>query len=243
MLNQVRYQLLDCWRGSAIGLMILYHLCFDLNHFQILDLDFYHHPFWLDARIIIVSLFLLLVGISLELSARRGLNSRVFQLAYGKRLVWLLICALLVSLSSYWLSPSRWIFFGILHFIFVASLLGLMFVGRPKISLGLGILIIWIGVWWTSPQFDQPAWQWFGLMTYKPQTNDYVPFMPWFGVVLLGQSLGAHWFGGTIPVLFTRYYGNSAALSLSWAGRHSLLIYMLHQPLLFGILALITGQL
>ena len=177
------------------------------------------------------------------MAARRGLDSRAFWRGYVRRLLWLILCALLVSLSSYLLSPTRWIYFGILHFIVVASLLGLVFVGRPRVSLGLGIVIIVIGGWWSLPLFDQPALHWLGLMTHKPQTEDYVPLLPWFGVVLLGQFIGSRWFGSSAPSPFVRYYRARVAVALSWAGRHSLLIYMLHQPILFGILGLITNRL
>jgi len=245
----VRYQSLDSLRGCAIALMILFHFSFDLNHFQLLSLDFYHDPFWLVARALIVTLFLLLVGVSLELSARRGLASSAFRRAYGRRLVWLLLCAALVSISSYLMSPSRWIYFGILHFIIIASLLGLLFVGRPRISLWLGLTLILPGLFVSFPLFDHPALQWLGLMTHKPQTEDYVPLLPWFGVVLMGVSIGAYWFNDTMPVLLQRFEkgrrdGKQGRMLvvLGWAGRHSLLIYMLHQPILFGMLAIITGR-
>ena len=238
----MRYQLIDSLRGSAIVLMILYHFCFDLNHFQLLSLDFYHDPFWLGARLFIVTLFLLLVGISLDLSARRGLRNPVFLRAYSRRLAGLLICAVLVSISSYLMEPARWIFFGILHFIMIASLVGLLFVGRPRISLWLGLFLIMLGQFVSFPLFDHPALQWLGLVTHKPQTNDYVPMIPWLGVVLVGVSLGSRWFGDAAPALLRRHYQAQPVVLLSGVGRHSLLIYMLHQPILFGILAVITGR-
>lgn len=237
----MRYQALDMLRGGALVLMIVYHFCFDLNHFQLLSLDFYHDPFWLLARSVIVTLFLLLVGISLALSARRELGSKLFRLAFTRRLGWLLFCALLVSGVSYLQTPTRWIFFGILHFIVVASLLGLVFVARPRISLLLGLLLIAVGVFWSSPFFDQPALQWLGMMTHKPQTEDYVPLLPWFGVVLLGLAVAERWIREPAPVFLRRCYPGRLARLLSGAGRHSLLVYMLHQPLLFGMLALLTG--
>ena len=241
----MRYQSLDSLRGGAVALMVLYHFCFDLAYFQILSLDFYHDPFWLLARSFIVTLFLLLVGISLHLSARRGLTSSAFRQAYSRRIAWLLVCVVLVSLSSHLLSPSRWIYFGILHFIIIASLIGLLFVGRPRISLYMGLALIVVGLFVSFPLFDHPALQWLGLMTYKPQTDDYVPLLPWFGVVLLGLSIGSRWFGdvssvhergGQMDVVQNRLF-----VVLGWAGRHSLLIYMLHQPILFGMLVIITG--
>jgi len=236
-----RYQSVDSLRGCAIVLMVLYHLCFDLNLFHVIKLDFYHDPFWLGGRVFIVSLFLLLVGISLTLSVRRGLDSPAFRQAFGRRLAWLSICAMLISLTSYLMTPSRWIFFGILHFIAVASVLSLLFVRRPGFGLIVGILLIGLGIFSSFPLFDRPALQWLGLMTHKPYTDDYVPLVPWFGVVLLGQYIGFRWFGDAAPAVLVRHYDNRVVAALSWAGRYSLLIYMLHQPILFGILMLLVG--
>ena len=85
--------------------------------------------------------------------------------------------------------------------------------------------------------FDQAAWQWLGLMTYKPPTEDYVPLIPWFGVFLLGTVLGNRlWLRESAPSLTQWRSTQPLVQLLSLAGRHSLLVYMLHQPLLLGML-------
>jgi uncharacterized membrane protein len=79
--------------------------------------------------------------------------------------------------------------------------------------------------------FNQKALQWFGLMTHKPPTEDYVPLLPWFGVVLLGMTLGKYLHNkGSIYRPIQSIWGRR----LAGMGRHSLLIYMLHQPILLG---------
>jgi uncharacterized membrane protein len=128
------------------------------------------------------------------------------------------------------------VYFGVLHFIALASVLGLLFVRAGRFSLVAGILVIVLGVYYQSPWFDAAGRRWIGLMTHKPATEDYVPLLPWFGVVLLGISSAA-----ALQRLAHRLQPSRVAAAwrvLAAAGRHSLLIYLLHQPLLMGVLAL-----
>jgi uncharacterized membrane protein len=220
-----RYPLLDSWRGGAVLLMVAYHFCYDLVFFRLAHFDLLGNPLWRGARGFIVGLFLLAVGVSLRLAARDGIRwPRFF-----RRLAWLIGCAGVVSLASLWLFPQRYIFFGILHFITVASLLGVFFIRWDRLNLALGIGLLIAGNTLAHPLFDQPALQWFGLVTRAPASEDYVPLLPWFGVVLCGL-----WLGRRLP---TPAWGDFSRLRwLNWLGRHSLLVYMLHQPLLFALL-------
>lgn len=226
-----RYQLIDILRGVAIVLMVFYHFCYDLNYFQLTGFDFYRDAFWLNLRTLIVSLFLGLVGVSLVLAAEHGMNER----RYFKRLGLLLLFALAISINSYFMFPGRTIFFGILHFIAFASVVGLVFVPWPTLSLLLGIGIIALDYVFQHPLFNQAGLQWIGLMTHKPATEDYVPVIPWLGVVLIGIFIGHQLL--RVPALQafrTWQSNNQPARGLALAGRHSLLIYMLHQPILLG---------
>ncbi len=234
-----RYPLVDMLRGVAIVLMIAYHFSFDLNYYQVLHIDFNHTPFWLDARAFIVSLFLGLVGVSLHLATAHGLNIR----RYLRRLLLLLACAGLVSLASYQLFPRSFIYFGILHFIAVASVLGLPFTRLHWSNLLLGCAVIAAGLLYHATAFDSRLLGSLGFMTYKPLTEDYVPLAPWFGVVLIGIFIGRSVFARTPTPTWARWHsGHPLARLLAFGGRHSLLIYMLHQPLLLGALYLILGE-
>jgi len=229
-----RLVFIDALRGTAILLMVVYHFCFDLSHFRLADFDFYTDPFWLNFRTLILSMFLLLVGVSLVLAARRKLDTR----RYLQRLGLLLGSAALVSASTWWMFGERFVFFGVLHFIALASVLGLLFLRAGRFNLVLGIVLIAVGSSYQSAWFDTPGWRWIGLMTHKPATEDYVPLLPWFGVVLLGLFLGP-W----LHRLAQRWQAMQRFSPVQWlafAGRHSLLIYMLHQPLMIGALSLFT---
>jgi len=227
-----RIQLFDVLRGVAIGLMAAYHFCFDLNYYGFTHFNFNYDPFWLGFRASILSLFLGLVGISLILATAGGFTLR----RYLTRLGWLAACALTVSLSSRMLFPDSWIFFGVLHFILVASILGLAFLRLYRANLGLGGLLIVAGLMLQHPLFDRPGLQWFGLMTHKPITEDYVPLLPWFGVVLIGLFLGRYFLRSSWNKRLSAWHSSHAiARLLALAGRHSLLIYIAHQPVLMGL--------
>jgi uncharacterized membrane protein len=148
-------------------------------------------------------------------------------------------CAATVSAASYAMFPASGIFFGVLHFIALASLLGLPFARLGVANLALGAAWIAAGLLFSHVWFDQPWARWIGFMTHKPVTEDYVPLFPWFGVVLLGLFAGRNtktWPRALLPGLSGRI--------LKLAGRHSLAIYMLHQPVLLGLLyavKLLTG--
>ncbi len=216
----------DAWRGIACILMIVYHFCYDLNYLKIVSFDFYYHPFWLNLRTLIVSLFIGIMGISLQLALVYEFN----RTAFLKRLSLLLASAFFISLVSFILFQHRFIFFGILHFIAVASILGLLFKRWLWFNVVTGCSLLVIGINVQHPVFNQPILQWIGLMTHKPATEDYVPLLPWFGVVLLGMALGKILHNSGCIYGTNRLWGRR----LAWMGRHSLLIYMLHQPIILG---------
>jgi uncharacterized membrane protein len=226
----------DMARGFAVFLMVGFHLVFDLAYFGVVQQDFSNDPFWLGARTLIVTLFLGISGVSLHLGANGGVNRR----RVGRRLLLLSCAAGLVSLGTFAVFPESWVRFGVLHFLALAGVLGLAFVRlHCAVNLVLGVGVILIGIMFSHHVFDQPWLHWIGLMTHKPRTEDYVPLIPWFGVVLLGLSAG-------------RFVYPSHALSrmgstphplgvLALIGRHSLAIYLLHQPLLFGVIWVFAG--
>ena len=228
-----RWPLLDLVRGSAIVAMIVYHFCFDLAWNGWLVADFGEDWRWLGFRIPILGTFLFVAGASLAVAEARGQSDRHF----WKRIAIVAGAAALVTLGSYLLFPDSFIYFGVLHAIAVMSVLArwLLPAGRLLIGIGLAILILGIAV--RLPLFDLPALHWIGMMTFKPRTEDYVPLFPWFGVFVLGASTGAWLAAGGLP------QARSAPIPrplqwIGWLGRHSLAIYLVHQPLLLGTMML-----
>jgi len=224
---------IDAIRGAAICLMVVYHFLFDLNWFHVFRADFNNDPFWLGFRAWVVSMFLLLVGVSLVLAVRAGMSRHRF----WRRIAVIGICALLVSAASYVTFPKTFITFGILHCIVLTSILAWPLARHPWISLALGMAVIVAGLTVQLPMFDAPWLNWVGFTTHKPPTEDYVPLFPWMGVSLAGIALG-HWivaraFKPVDPL------SRTAPVWLTWLGRHSLIVYMAHQPIMVGLLRVI----
>jgi uncharacterized membrane protein len=230
-----RVPAIDALRGAAICLMIVYHFSFDLRYYHVIGADFEHDPFWLGFRALIVASFMALVGVSLVLADAAGTSRAKF----WQRIALIAACALAATIGSYLVFPRSFIYFGILHCIAVASVLAWPLARRPYVALGLGLAIVVAGLALSDPLFDQRPLSWLGFTTGKPRTEDYVPLAPWAGVVLIGiaagQALAATRFTVLAPL-------SAAPRWLRWLGRHSLGVYMVHQPLLLGALWVFFGR-
>jgi uncharacterized membrane protein len=223
---------IDAVRGFALCLMFVYHFAFDLRLYGVIAADFENDPFWLGFRALIVTMFMGLVGVSLVLADRAGASPRDF----WRRIAVIGACALAVSLASWIAFPRSYIYFGILHCIAVASMLAWPFVRRPWSALFVGCAVIVAGLVLSHPAFDARALSVVGFVAHKPVTGDYVPLAPWSGAVFVGIALGhllaKQSFGAVAPL-------SAAPASLRSLGRHSLLVYMVHQPILLAILWLV----
>lgn len=228
----------DVLRGLAVLAMVAYHFCFDLAYVGVANWNFYRDPFWLHARTAILSSFLLLAGVSLVLADRHESSRRAFWRHVGT----IAACALLVTIATLVVFPRSFIWFGVLHAIAVSLVLVRPLVRFPWLALAVGVGVIAAGNGITSPAFDTRALGWIGFATVKPVTEDYVPLFPWTGVVLVGIAAGHLLARGQFRAIapLARLPG-----AVALAGRHSLVIYMVHQPLLMGVawaIALATGR-
>jgi len=219
-----RDQALDLMRGIAIIMMIVFHLIYDLNEFGYTNIPLSN--FWLTSywRYLIVFLFLNAVGISLVIAYGKNFSLNKFI----KRLAILGLAALSVSLGTYFLFPDAWVYFGILHLIWTATLIAIIFVQFPKISLFVAALIFLLGY------LNLPDLSFFGflLSDYLPLSSvDFYPLFPWIAFVFTGIYLGHN------PIYKKIFFMRVPFLQL--VGQHSLIIYLLHQVILFSLVGAI----
>jgi uncharacterized membrane protein len=229
---------LDALRGLAIVWMTLYHFAFDLNQFGYLRQDFYGDSLWTIQRTLIVGLFLFCAGLGQAVAIHQNQIVRRF----WKRWVQVAVCALLVTAGSYWMYPASFIYFGVLHGIAVMLVIVRFTAAWGRWLWLAGVIVVAIkfvaaGAYipWADPALLNEKWlNWIGLISRKPITEDYVPLVPWLGVMWWGCAAG-QW-------LLARRYSRLESLqlpgvaALAWLGRWSLSWYMLHQPVMIGLL-------
>ena len=235
-----RFGRLDALRGAAIVWMVAFHFGFDLNHFGLLQPphNFHRDALWTTQRVCIVSLFVFCAGLSQAVALQAEQGGRRFPPAFWRRWAQVAGCAVLVSAGSAWMFPRTWIQFGVLHGIAVMLILCRLAAPLRARLWPLGLLCVVLPRVVKLPLFDHPLLSWIGLVTRVPFTEDYVPVLPWLGLMLWGLAAG-QW------LLLHRRAGLSAALPpalqpLAVLGRWSLSVYMLHQPVLIG--ALMAGR-
>jgi len=240
-----RLPFIDWLRGFSIFLMIIYHMCYDLDLFGYIDTAF-GHGYWKPFRYVIVIGFLSLVGVSLVLVHSKTFANGIRWQSMKKRSIQLLLACIAVTVSSYFIAPTKVTVFGILQLILVASWLALPFLNKPLTALVIGVIIFALGHTISHPFFDPIQWHWLGMYETKRKALDYAPIFPWLGMVLMGIPL-SYWFLknptgkklAATDLSQTRFLSairlNLFNQSLQWMGKHSLVIYLVHQPILFGV--------
>lgn len=244
MLPARRFDSVDALRGAAIVWMTVFHFSFDLNHFGYIRQDFYRDPFWTWQRTAIVTLFLFCAGLGQAIAVHQGQDWRRF----WKRWAQVAGCALLVTAGSFWMYPKSFIYFGVLHGIAAMLIIVRLTAGWGRwlwLAGAVALASKWIGAAVLAGQpelaaaFNGRALNWLGFVTAKPVTEDYVPLVPWLGVMWWGMAAG-QWLLARKPDALAAALPKAAA-PLSFLGRWSLSWYMLHQPVMIGIFMAIAA--
>ena len=235
-----RLDRIDLLRAAAMLWMTAYHFCFDLNFFRLIREDFYRDPFWTWQRTAIVSLFLFTAGLAQAVAVHQGQTWARF----WRRWLQVAGAALLVTAGSLLVFPNSFIYFGVLHGIAVMLIVVRLTAGWGAWLWLLGALAI--GAKLLAPALMQvfpvlevlntPWLNWLGLISRKPVTEDYVPLLPWLGVMWWGMAAGRwtarerpQWLRSGAPLRGVRRV-------LVLLGQWSLSYYLLHQPVLMALI-------
>lgn len=233
-----RFWEIDALRGIAIILMVLFHFSYDLVFFGVFQMDLWSGPIFYIGRSAAI-LFVFLVGVSLTLSHSRVKvsGSHVNFVKYLRRGFHIFLWGLVLTLGSWVFFPSEVIVFGVLHFIGVAVILSYPLLEYRLLNLVGGFTFLFLGKLLENLTVDFSWLVWLGLTPAGFQTLDYFPLLPWFGIIMLGIFTG--------NTLYPDYHRKYSLIDLSdhWSvsvlelmGRKSLLIYIVHQPVLVFIL-------
>ena len=232
----MRVVLLDIARGICVLAMVGYHFCWDLGYFGFIDLRLITQGFG--------SLIAQLIGLSFITIA--GISSRILSLSssfkqkFLKRFFKLVFISAVISTVTFMLNKNSFIFFGILHFLSVCSLISLILI---QFKNNFHLLLVFFGtaiIGMSGMTFDLPAMLcWLGLNKEIPTTNDFYPLIPWITFYFFG-----FWLGKLISSKFNKKNENVSMpvheISIflkffEYAGRKALVVYLIHQPILFSL--------
>jgi len=233
----LRFPEVDLARGIALLMMLVYHLLFTARYLGMLEVEVLT-GFWRWFAYATAALFVLIAGLSLTLSesARRrgGASPREVTFRIARRGVELVGWGLLITVVTGVVLERGAVIFGILHLIGVGTVLAIPFLRHPVIASLVGIACILLGP--VVSTIPGPMWlAWLGFHPVDFISLDYVPVLPWFGVLLLGVGLGRLVYPGG-DRRFPLAPPPDWSRPLTWIGRHTLAIYLLHEPVILGVL-------
>lgn len=216
---------LDFLRGMALILMIYFHIIFDMRDIYGYGVDYNGGVNGFIGTVSAVA-FIIVSGISCSLSRNNF-----------KRGVKLLVLAMLITLATEFYSPMLGVKFGILHFLGICIMLSPVFSRLNKyLNLWVGTAIILMGFFTARITVPNDYLFIFGLYSPKFISSDYYPLIPWLGIFLYGLAAGKELYSRKKSI-FRFPPGDNI---INAAGRHTLLYYLVHQPVIIGVLALVS---
>ena len=220
----MRIDELDSLRATALVMMLVLNFVTDLNHFGIMNTETGDQWWWM-ARIA-ASLFVGISGVSYFLAHRLEYD---FTKTSG-RTQRLIFWAFVITIITYIFEPSAYVRFGVLHLLALASIVAFPVARKPEFALGIGLILLII------PLSSNSNLVWLGLRETGFLAVDYFPLNPWLGIFFIGLALASRIYPEGKPLTEIQW-----PEKWLWFGRNTLTIYVIHQPILIGLLIL-TGQ-
>ena len=229
-----RIPLLDVLRGGALIGMTVFHFAYDLMFFGLREPGYTTQFHWWALAKAVAITFLFATGASLYLAHAGGFHWK----RWARRLAWIALAALAITVVTWFATPEAFIFFGLLHLIAFAGIAGLAFVRAPWwLAAAAAVAILVLNKTVQTELLDAPIWHWTGLSGVTPVSGDYFPVFPWLAAVLVGIGT-AKWAheAGALQVLAIPKMAGRAGRLVRFLGRNSLVYYLLHQPVMMGLL-------
>ncbi|MFO7676860.1 MAG: heparan-alpha-glucosaminide N-acetyltransferase [Thermoplasmatota archaeon] len=235
-----RFIELDILRGLGIIAMIIFHLLWDLDYFGILELNRTIYG----TNIVFQLLFFVLVGITLsvQFNKKPDFSSDVYKkiMFHG---IWIFSLGVCISFVTFLVIPEHPVIFGVLHCIGLSILLSIPFLRLKQVNLFIAMPVIAIGFFIRQYHIANPSFGHFLIGFYQPNvwqyTLDYFPILPWFGIVLFGIGLGNVLYKDNKRRFRVPHFIHcKPGIIVSVLGKHSLVVYFCHQPIMIGALSL-----
>lgn len=237
--NFKRFWEVDFLRGLAVFMMFIFHFLFYIDFFGIKDISLYSGGFLIFQRIIPI-IFITMAGVSVTILAKNSKKKKVFLHGFNVFSV-----ALIITVVTNIFFHEKAVLFGILHLIGLCIIIGAFFFRYKILNLVLAILSGVVGLFYIS-QFTSPSWLfWIGIRPIGFSSFDYYPLFPWIGLMFLGLFLGNIFYSGNFRKIYfferiSWISDNSVSRSICYLGRYSLIFYVVHIPVLFGVVYLLT---
>ncbi len=231
---KIRYPEIDFFRGTALIMMLVSNFVTDLQYFFSYS-DF--ESFWYWFARITAGMFIFISGLSLWIShfRRSGINR------YFRRFAKLFGLGMAITLVTEIFLPEGTIYFGILHFLGVASLLGIPFLRLGAVNLFLSLLFFAGAFFVNNLHSGSLLLLPVGITPDVFFTFDYFPLFPWFGVFLLGISAGTIFYPEGRKKLNFEFPRNRGMSFVEFLGKNTLKIYLAHQPVFVLTLLAVSG--
>lgn len=208
-------------------MMVIFHTAYDLNYLGIYTVDVWH-GIWLIVARTIQFIFILTTGVTSAIAHQRGLPRYKHAL---KIFGW----AMMITVITWILFKEQAVKFGILHFYAVSIVLALPLMRFKMWNALFGSIILLLSMPLKNLSMENPWLFPLGITVPTFRSLDYFPFFPWFGLFLIGVAMGFFLYGPN-----RRLFKINQKLPFEKLGQHSLLIYLIHQPLIFIMIGLVN---
>jgi uncharacterized membrane protein len=235
-MQRTRFIEIDVLRGVSLFLMIFLHLWWDLEYFGVLKVNRSIYQ----IQHVVASMFFILMGMCLVITYYKYAQ-RVFFRHTVFRGLYIFSLGMMLSAVTFILIPERPIYFGVLHCIGLCIILCLPFLRLRWFSIVFAILFICTGFVFGAYPMENASIMHIAVGLHPSgmyrYTIDYFPLIPWLGVALLGVAFGSVLYrDGKRQFSFPEIPHYKSMFLFSWLGKHSLLVYLLHQPLIAGFI-------